>query len=114
MIITVSDRLCYYRIDKIKFNFTLFTFFREDIIEDRSSIHAKFNIRITLVNDQYSSMTVNIELSSDLLRRYCDDLKKTFTFLIMDIVMIILLILSSITYVYSYYVTWKLAKVTSV
>ena len=98
----------YYRIDKIMFNFTLFTFFRNNIIEDGSSVHAQFNIRITLVNDQFSSMTVNIDLESDL-RRYCDDFKERTT--IMDIVIIILLFLSSVTYIYSLINTWKLTKV---
>ena len=98
----------YYRIDKIMFNFTLFTFFRNKIIEDGSSVHAQFNIKITLVNDQFSSMTVNIELDS-YLRRYCDKFKKGAT--IMDIVIMILLLLSSVTYIYSLRNTWKLAKV---
>lgn len=92
----------------IKFNFTLFTFFRNNIIEDDSSAHAQFNIRITLVNDQFSSMTVNIDLESNL-RRYCDEFKEETT--VVDIVIIILLFLSSTTYIYSLCKTWKLTKV---
>ena len=99
-----------YRIDKIKFNFTLFAFFRNNIIEDDSSVHAQFNIRITLVNDQFSSMTLNIDLESDL-RRYCDKFKEGTT--VVDIVILIILLLSSITYVFSLIKTWRLTEVTT-
>ena len=90
------------------FNFTLSTFFRDKIIEDKASVNAQFYIQISLVNDLYSSMTVNIELDSTL-RRYCDGFNaKTST---LDVTIIILLILSSITYIGSVMKTSKLAKV---
>lgn len=109
-VISIDDIhcVCCYRINKITFNFTLFTFFRDDIIEDEAAVHAKFHVRITLVNDLYSSMTVDIDIDSKLTR-YCDSFRKGTT--IVDMVIIILLIISSFTYINSFINTYKLSKV---
>ena len=98
----------YCRIDRIVFNFTLSTFFRNNVIEDKASIHAIFYVKITLSNDLYSSMTVNINLDSKL-RRYCHDFTAKTT--VMDTIIITLLILSSIPYIASNIRTYRLAKV---
>ena len=71
-------------------------------------MNAQFCIQISLVNDLYSSMTVNIDLDSTL-RRYCDGFSAKITTL--DIIIIILLILSSVTYISSVMKTYRLAKV---
>ena len=98
-----------FRIKKIVFNFTLSTFFRNHIVEDKASVHAKFHVTITLLNDLYSSMTVKIDLDSELLR-YCRvKYRKVGTS--MDIWIMILLILSSITYIISIIRTYLLIKV---
>ena len=97
------------RIDRITFCFTLSTFLRDNIIENKASVHAKFHIQITLLNDLYSSMTVDIKVTSDL-RRYCGGrFREDST--IVDILIIVLLILSSSTYIRSVICTYKLAKV---
>ena len=91
------------------FNFKLATFFRNTIIEDTSSVNAMFQILVTLVNDQYSSMSVNIDVES-YLRRYCgSNFKERST--ILDIVIIVFLLLSLVTYVISVCKTCKLAMV---
>ena len=100
--------LFYYRVNRILFNFTLSTFFRDQIIEDGASVRAKFYIEIALVNDLYSSMTVNVNLDSDLTR-YCGSFSARAT--VLDIIIIILLILSSMTYVGSIIRTCKLGEV---
>lgn len=97
-----------YRVDKITFNFTLATFFRNHIVEDKASIHAVLLIHITLVNDLYSSMTVNIDLDATL-RRYCNDFNAGITML--DLLILILIILSTTTYIGSVFRTHSLAKV---
>ena len=100
--------MCCRRINKVTFKFTLFTFFRDDIIEDETSVHAIFHVHIILVNNLHSSMIVNIDLDSKLTR-YCSDFRKGTT--IGDMVIIILLILSSFTYINSFINTYKLSKV---
>ena len=98
-----------FRINKILFSFTLSTFFRNHIIEDKASVHAKFHVTITLLNDLYSSMTVKINLDSELIR-YCRvKYRKVGTTL--DILIMIFLILSSITYIRSIIRTYVLTKV---
>ena len=98
-----------YRIEKIRFDFTLSTFLRASVIQ-KEAVHVKFGIHITLLNDLYSSMTVNIDVDSDL-RRYCGSFKGTTT---VDIVTIVLLILSSVTYMVSIINTFTLALVGSI
>lgn len=88
----------YCRINRITFDFTLATFFRDNIIEDETAVHAMFQVHVTLVNDLYSSMTVNIGLDSSL-RRYCKDFRAKTT--ILDISVILLLIISFISYIIS-------------
>lgn len=100
--------LCLYRINIIIFNLTLSTFFRNEIIENDASVHAKFHIQISLVNDLYSSMTVNINLDSHLTR-YCGGFKKKTT--ILDAVIAILFILSLTTNILSIIRTHRLAEV---
>lgn len=98
----------YYRIDRITFDFTLSTFFRERIIEDDASVHAIFQIHITLVNDLYSSMAVSINLDTQL-SRYCGSFKIGTT--ILDVMIIVLIILSMMTYFVSLVGSFKLAWV---
>ena len=100
--------LFYYRVNRILFNFTLSTFFRDQIIEDKASVRAKFYIEIALVNNLYSSMTVNVNLNSDLTR-YCGSFSARAT--VLDIIIMILLIFSSMTYVGSIIRTCKLGEV---
>ena len=91
------------------FNFKLSTFFRNHIVEDKASIHATFHVTITLLNDLYSSMTVKIDLDSELLRYCRSNYRKMGT--TMDIGIMILLILSSITYIISIIRTYMLTRV---
>lgn len=96
------------RIKRIAFNFTLSTFFRNHIIENEGPVHAKFHVQITLLNDLYSSMTVDIEVDSKL-RRYCNNnYIKTST--IVDAVIMLFVVLSSITYIASVIRTYRLAR----
>ena len=92
------------------FNFTLSTFFRNHIIEDKGSVNAKFNIQITILNDLYSSMTVKIDLDSELIR-YSNCESYSSLEIILDSVIMLLLILSSMTYIHSLIGTCILAKV---
>ena len=100
--------LFYCRVNSMLFNFTLSTFFRDQIIEDKASVRAKFYIEIALVNDLYSSMTVGVNLDSDLTR-YCGDFSARAT--VLDIIIIILLVFSSMTYVGSIIRTYRLGEV---
>ena len=101
----LSHPLFYCRVDRMLFNFTLSTFFRDQIIEDKASVRAKFYLKIALVN---SSMTVNVKLDSDLTR-YCGVFSARAT--VLDIIIIILLIFSSLTYVGSIIRTYRLGEV---
>ena len=86
----------------------MYTFFRDQVIENQASVKAKFDIKIKLKNDQYSGMTVELKLNSTL-RRYCKVFYPKNT--VLDIVILLLLILSSLTYVGSVIGTYRLAKV---
>ena len=98
-----------FRVNRITFSFTLSTFLRDKIIENKASVHAEFHIQITLSNDLYSSMTVDIEVISNL-RRYCGG-SFTEDSTIVDILIIVSLILSSLTYIHSICKTYKLVEV---
>ena len=89
------------------FRFTLSTFFRNNIIEDKASVHAKFDIQITLMNDLYSSMIVNIDLDSHL-ERYCGDFTPVT---LLDISIIIVVLFSIYAYGISVYKAYGLAEV---
>ena len=96
------------RINKIIFRFSLSTFFRDHIIEDEASVHAQFDIQITLMNDLYSSMTMNIDLDSRLVR-YCGDFKAGVT--VVDILIIVVVLLSAGAYGRSVIKAYRMAKV---
>ena len=89
----------------------MFTFFRAQVIEDKASVNAEFDIQIELKNDLYSSMTIDIKVDSTL-RRYCDGYDPKIS--VLDIVIITLLILSSLTYFGSVIGTYRLAKVHTI
>ena len=92
------------------FHPTLFTVFRDHIIEDRGSVNATFHIHITLMNDLYSSMVVDIELDSHLVR-YCHsgDFRAGIT--VLDIFILVVIIFLAMAYSTSVIKAYKLAKV---
>ena len=102
--------ISFIRVKSIKFYFGLHTFLRDHVLESktRATVHAKFCISITLKNDQYSSMTVEVDMGEPNFRRYCTEFREMT---ILDIVIIVLLILSSIAHCASFIRTYKLAKV---
>ena len=100
-----------YRIDSIEFRFSLAAQYQEYDVEEYNPIDAVFFITVTMENMLYgSSMRTDVKFYRDpLLRRLCRSFRNKST--IVDIFVMILLILSSWTYITSIVKTVKLAKV---
>ena len=100
-----------YRIDSIEFRFSLAAQYQEYDVEEYNPIDAVFFITVTMENMLYgSSMRTDVTFYRDpLLRRLCRSFRNKST--IVDIFVMILLILSSWTYITSIVKTVKLAKV---
>lgn len=107
--------MCIYflnRIDNIKINFAFVTQYQEHVVEDYNPIDAEFFIVVILDSVLYGSgMSVEVTFQSDpQLKRHCRSFRKKST--IVDIIVMILLILSSCTYIMSIVKTVRLAKVS--
>ena len=99
------------RIDSIEFRFSLAAQYQEYDVEEYNPIDAVFFITVTMENILHgSSMHTDVTFYRDpLLKRLCRSFRNKST--IVDIFVMILLILSSWTYVTSIIKTVKLAKV---
>ena len=102
----------YYRLDNVSFDFKLATYLRDKIISDDSSpVKAEFDIHIQLSNDQYSHMSIEIDIDPKLRRvKDCFKSFKSNT-TITDIIVLSLILLSSITHIASFIRSFGLAKV---
>jgi len=101
-----------YRIQEIKFAFTLTTNYYKRVIEDYSVIGALYNVKVILNNDLATSFAkVNIELDPQL-RRYCKNVIRLSTLL--DIFVILLLIINILVYLRSIVNTMRLSKVMTI
>ncbi|XP_065902091.1 mucolipin-3-like isoform X2 [Dysidea avara] len=98
------------RISKILLIFNFTTHYREDVVETETPVSAKFYVTVCLDNDMHgSSMSVEAKLGKDPeLRRYCIHFRLRNT--IVDICVMVLVILSSLTYITSILKTIKLSK----
>ena len=99
------------RIDSIKFNFAFATRYQDYDVEDYNPVNVTFFIEIALSNELYGSgMFVEITFPRDpKLQRQCRSFRMRST--IVDIFVMILLTLSSCTYIMSIVKTVRLAKV---
>ena len=100
------------RIRSIEFKFSLMTQYQEHDVKDYNPVDAKFFITVSLDDDVLSGsgMSVEVEFYHDpLLRRWCRSFRRKST--IIDILAMVLLIMSSWTYIMSLVKTIILAKV---
>jgi len=99
--------LCYFgRLDFVSFNFALFN---ENDIEEYKKIESFVHFNVLLKSDRYSGVSVNLQMNTRLTRSHHDNFRTTAT--AVDVFVLMLLILSSATYLYSIFVTIKLFKV---
>ena len=101
--------LLFGRVDFISFNFTLFALFNKKDIEEYNKIESFIHFNVLLKSDRYSGISVEAHTNTRLKRSHRDNFRTTAT--VVDIFVIILLILSSGTYLYSIVVAMKLLKV---
>lgn len=108
---TCSARLCllFGRVNFISFNFTLFALFNEKDIEEYNKIESFIHFNVLLKSDRYSGISVEAHTNTVLKRSHRDNFRTTAT--VVDIFVLILLILSSGTYLYSIVVAMTLFKV---
>ena len=98
-----------FSIKRIKFNFTLGAFYHANIIERDNAIDAKFDMEIYLINELlkgYYHVAANIV---ETLTRFCQGGMRNHT--ILDIIVFILLVSTSIPYIISVCKTIRLARV---
>ena len=97
------------RIARITFDFTLGAFYQTGIIESNNAVNAEFFLEVLYTNELHSGH-IHVEVQLDIkLTRFCnDELRNTMA---LDIIVLIFLILSSVTYVISIYKSTKLAGV---
>ena len=100
-----------HRITSIEFSFSLATQYQKFVVEDYNPIDAKFFIAVSLDNEIHGSgMNVEATLYREPeLKRLCRSFRKRST--IVDSFVMMLLILSSWTYIMSIVKTIRLAKV---
>ena len=102
------------RIRKIAFNFKLATYFERYIIDDYNPVKATTYFSIIFESDLYSGTSIRTELDTTLIRdrdrdNSCVVFRKDVT--IMDIIVFLILIASSLTYFLSFYLSFRLSQV---
>ena len=98
-----------FRIAAIKFDFTLGAFYKTGIIESNNAVDAELFLEVLFTNELHCGQ-IHDEVQLDIkLTRFCNDKLRSNTAL--DIIVLIFLILSSVTYVLSIYKSAKLAMV---
>jgi len=103
----------FYRISSIKFGFKFDATYDKGVIEEYNSVQVNFYIVISLDNRLYNNLEVDIDTTLTFRRIENNfwDRKRTT---IIDIVVLILLIMSSWTFILSIFKTSRLAKVLHV
>jgi len=102
------------RIRKIAFHFKLATYFERYIIDDYNPVNATTYFSIIFESDLYSGISIRTELDTTLIRDHdsdgsCVGFRKDVT--IMDIIVFLVLIASSLTYFLSFYLSFRLSQV---
>ena len=102
------------RLRKIVLHFKLTTYFVRHIIDDYNPVNATTFFSIIFESDLYSGTSVRTNLKTTLRRRRDDNSCVRFrsNVTIMDIIVFIILITSSLTYLLSFYLSFKLSKVS--
>ena len=102
-----------YRVQSIDFQFSFAAQYQEYDVEDYNPVDVEFHISVSLENELHGSgMSVELEFYRDpVLRRQCNNFRKKST--IVDIFVMVLLIMSSWTYIASILKTIMLAKVST-
>ena len=94
------------------FHFVLEFEFRQNVIESQNIVNATICIIIVLKSDSFGGMSVKIEVHPTLERKDSDDDNE---FLergnVLDTIVLVLLTISSLTYINSIIITFKLYKV---
>ena len=97
------------RIKRIKFDFILGAFYHTSAIEYDNAVKARFFLEI-LMNNELHSGHIHVEAKlKPTLSRFCNGGLKRYTML--DVVVVILLILATVTYVYAIFTSLKLSRV---
>ena len=101
-----------HRIKIIRFDIALRGFYEKDTVEKHNSVESNFNIAIILDNRVHANH-IEIKIELDLvLKRVDDSCKSSFRYsTVIDILVTIVSILTSVTHIYSLYNTALLAKV---
>jgi len=98
------------RIDAIDFDLYFGATYKKGVIEDYNVVHVTFHVGMSLVNELYNSLAIDLDIVSTFLRISSDSwTRKTTT--IIDTIVLVLLVMSSWTYVLSIFKTSRLAKV---
>ncbi|XP_065902052.1 mucolipin-3-like [Dysidea avara] len=97
------------KIDSIKFHFYFGATYKKGVIEVYNPVHVTFHIVISLKNELYNNMAIDMDIVSTFTRISSDSwTRKTTT--IIDAVVLVLLFMSSWTFVLSIIKTGRLAK----
>jgi len=98
------------RINVIKFGLYFGATYKKGIIEDYNAVQVTFHVVISLENELYNNLAIDMDIVSTFVRISSDSwTRKTTT--IIDTVVLLLLFMSSWTYVLSIFKTSRLAKV---
>jgi len=106
--------LLFNRIRKIAFHFKLVAYFERYIIDDYNPVEATSFFSIIFKSDLHSGTLIRTELDTTLIRDHdsddtCVKFRKDVT--VMDIIVFLILIVSSLTYLYSFYLSFRLSQV---
>jgi len=106
---------CSCSIETLKFYFKLLRNFSEDVIETQNAVDATIDITITLMPNRIGGMSVRIEVCSMLDRKFKSGDSSFDQFWkrggVLDVIVLVLLIFSSLTHINSILNTVKLYKV---
>jgi len=94
----------------VAFQFTLSSYFQKHVIDGYNPVHVNITFAITFKSDLYIGMNVKTDLDISLKRDHADEdfrLKAT----LLDILILILVIVSSLMIFKSLFKTFQLAKV---
>ena len=109
--ISVDDIFMYhpFRVQLVKFNFTLNTFYQKGIVECDSAIHAVYHVNITMKNKlQRGHVEVGLKIYPKL-ERYCKSTLRRGT--ILDVFVLVFAIIISKLYILSVLKLTRLLKV---
>ena len=99
-----------FRISAIKFGFKFDATYDKGVIEEYNSVQVNFRITVSLDNKLYNNLEVDIDTTA-AFRRISNNFWDRKRTTIIDIVVLILLVLSSWTFILSIFQSSRLVKV---